>query len=282
MKKRYKLLIAIFCIIGGLFVADYLVFSINLRTTDLENPPRFCTSDFIELYKIEKISKFRSFIGHDYSDSFESERSMKHYFDPKIEYKDEPHEIKLFSPVDGKIEYIANEQVRGKQIGIRVKDHQDFIVIIFHVDPLENISEGLAVNSGDFIGYAFVDINSNTDIAIRRDLGLFHYLFFSSRYKLYSYFQVMTNSVFSEYQKCGIESREEMIIPKEVADQRTPNWNGYPEDWVYLNHSEENRALNFELNDLDIPKNIYNKYFHFFMLDICLLTTFKKYGKIIK
>ncbi|MEX2689457.1 MAG: hypothetical protein Q6351_003935 [Candidatus Njordarchaeum guaymaensis] len=59
MKKRYKLLIAIFCIIGGLFVADYLVFSINLRTTDLENPPRFCTSDFIELYKIEKISKFR-------------------------------------------------------------------------------------------------------------------------------------------------------------------------------------------------------------------------------
>ena len=49
---------------------------------DANGIPKFVTSDHIELSKIEKISKFRSGIGHDFSDNFESCRSMKHYYCP--------------------------------------------------------------------------------------------------------------------------------------------------------------------------------------------------------
>ena len=40
--------------------------------------PQFVDVNYIELEKISKISKFRSGMGHDYSDDFESCRSMKH------------------------------------------------------------------------------------------------------------------------------------------------------------------------------------------------------------
>jgi hypothetical protein len=51
--------------------------------TDANGVPRFAESNCIELHKISRISKFRSGAGHDYSDDFETCRSMKHYFDPK-------------------------------------------------------------------------------------------------------------------------------------------------------------------------------------------------------
>src|SRR5271157_4106095 len=44
--------------------------------------PTLVEADYIELPKIASISKFRSAAGHDYSDAFESCRSMKHYFRP--------------------------------------------------------------------------------------------------------------------------------------------------------------------------------------------------------
>ena len=55
-------------------------------------------SNYLDLNKIDKISKFRSGMGHDYSDDFESCRSMKHYFDPNVE---DYSLIDIFSPVDG-------------------------------------------------------------------------------------------------------------------------------------------------------------------------------------
>lgn len=45
-------------------------------------PPRFVSKNYIELGKIHRISKYRSSVGHDYSDYKESCRSLKHYFEP--------------------------------------------------------------------------------------------------------------------------------------------------------------------------------------------------------
>jgi hypothetical protein len=42
--------------------------------------PKFVGRDFTQLSKIDKISKFRSGEGHDYSDGSETCRSMKHYY----------------------------------------------------------------------------------------------------------------------------------------------------------------------------------------------------------
>ena len=57
--------------------------------------PKFVDCDYLDLDKINKISKFRSGMGHDYSDDFESCRSMKHYFNPNVE---DYSLIEIFSP----------------------------------------------------------------------------------------------------------------------------------------------------------------------------------------
>ena len=49
---------------------------------DKNGVPQFMEADYIDLSRITQISKFRSAAGHDFSDSFESCRSMKHYFWP--------------------------------------------------------------------------------------------------------------------------------------------------------------------------------------------------------
>ena len=44
--------------------------------------PLFITASHVDVSDIERISMFRSNAGHDYSDSFESCCSMKHYYRP--------------------------------------------------------------------------------------------------------------------------------------------------------------------------------------------------------
>src|SRR5688572_19041243 len=50
---------------------------------DTRGVPRLATADYIDLSKIRRVSFFRSSVGHDASDDFESCRSMKHYFMPR-------------------------------------------------------------------------------------------------------------------------------------------------------------------------------------------------------
>ena len=232
-KKILFVITAILVIVAsGVFIVDRYVMPLP---ADFDNPPQFCTSDFTELWKIQEISKFRSFAGHDYSDSFEHDRSMKHYYAPKEEFGNSNDNVSIFSPVNGTIDYIRDEshklsngEIRGKQIGIRVKNYPDFVVIIFHVNVFSNISVGDEVNSGQQLGFADIREAHDFDIAISRKIGL-------TRERLYSYFQVMTDEVFAEYQKYGISSRSEMIKPKEEVDSLTPNWGERNEDdWVTL------------------------------------------------
>ena len=51
---------------------------------DSMRTPIFASSDYINLAKISRVSRFRSGEGHDHSDDFESCRSMKHYYHPGI------------------------------------------------------------------------------------------------------------------------------------------------------------------------------------------------------
>ena len=44
--------------------------------------PRFATAFYFDLAHVERISRFRSGIGHDFSDTYETCRSMKHYICP--------------------------------------------------------------------------------------------------------------------------------------------------------------------------------------------------------
>jgi hypothetical protein len=70
--------------------------------------PQFITASHIDIADIEVVSKFRSSAGHDYTDSFETCCSMKHYFQP-VGYYDVRFTQPIYSAVDGYVFYVHKE-----------------------------------------------------------------------------------------------------------------------------------------------------------------------------
>ncbi|MCX6223550.1 MAG: hypothetical protein NTV01_02140, partial [Bacteroidia bacterium] len=70
-------------------------------------PPKVVIANYIDLTNIWRISKYRSSIGHDYSDYTEHCRSMKHYFEP-LESADWST-VKIYSPVTGEVVRVTQE-----------------------------------------------------------------------------------------------------------------------------------------------------------------------------
>ena len=175
--------------------------------------PKFVGSDYIELPRIQKISRFRSAEGHDYSDDFEDCRSMKHYFapfggDPGQQHNPSWGTISIHSPVAGTVVRVYEEWA-GTQIQIKAKDHPAFHLIIFHVAPASPVKAGDAVAEGQVLGNHFGD-QTWSDIAVGVNTP--------SGWKLVSYFDVMADSLFEDYQEAGVSSRDALIISKQERD----------------------------------------------------------------
>ena len=146
---------------GGL-VADLEAWA----TRDL---PLFITASHIDVSDIERISLFRSNAGHDYSDSFESCCSMKHYYRP-FDYYEKRFTQPIFSPVDGVILYIGVDEnsggaswlrdykeATGKQppddyldtkVFIRPDKAPNLWVRLHHVSPTQEILAAVTSSSG--------------------------------------------------------------------------------------------------------------------------------------
>ena len=201
------------------------------------NPPataidtvHFITHSYIELDKIDKISKFRSGIGHDYWDDFEHCRSMKHYFFPfdSLDWS----KIKIYAPVSGKIVKIIDEG-RGMQIKIEPNNQPFYNVIIFHIKLFNPLQEGDSVSSGQVLGTHYSN-ETYSDIAISNSS--------SNHYRLVSYFDVLPDSLLAKYQSRGAKVRSDLIISKAARDADPLNCNGEIfgsegtlENWFYLN-----------------------------------------------
>lgn len=180
------------------------------------------THSYIELDKIQKVSRFRSGIGHNYSfDPAEPCRSMKHYFVPA---SNDPTQMpKIMSPVDGTIVEITAEWA-GDKIDILAGNDADQIRIsIFHVVRVPNINVGTAVTSGELLG-THIGPQTDSDIAIMDQSGA-----------LLSYFDLMTDDVFQEFSSYSEEPiiRSSMIISKAERDQY-PLQCGPPPDEIIL------------------------------------------------
>jgi hypothetical protein len=199
--------------------------------------PKFVGADYIELSKIQMISKFRSAAGHDYSDDFEICRSMKHYFwpfggDPGQTHVPPWTAINIYSPVSGTISRMFEEWA-GTQIQIRSNDYPAFYFSIFHVTLVKPLNIGDVVTAGQRLGN-HVGEQTMSDIAVGVNTP--------SGWKLLSYFDVITDSEFQNYQARGISSRDTMIISQEArnSDPLTCNGetfanSGHLQDWVTLN-----------------------------------------------
>lgn len=204
-------------------IADIHASAFFLRLTSSTNPlpggetydvnsngiPRFAGADYIELAKIERISRFRSGEGHDYSDDFESCRSMKHYFQPSntVDWAS----IQIRSPVAGTVYRLSPEGLAGSgtQVRIKSRDFPAFYFILFHVQTNGVTSVGDAVGAGQLLG-THIGTQTTSDIAVGVNTP--------TGWKLLSYFDVMTDALFGTYQARGINSRTNAIISKEARD----------------------------------------------------------------
>lgn len=153
------------------------------------------TADYIELSKITRISRFRSGVGHDYSDSSEICRSQKHYFVPKT------YPVKIFSPVNGSISYLTQEWA-GTQVGIQAGNRT---FVIFHVNISDSLVVGSPLSAGQEIG-THIGTQTWSDIAVWENE------------QLLSYFEIMTDTVFQNYKNRGIVSRDQLIISQADRD----------------------------------------------------------------
>lgn len=219
---------------------------------DYNNLPRFIDDDFIDLTKIQSISKYRSGSGHDYSyGSGETCRSLKHYYNTKQtsasnDYKNshqglppgftKEEAIPIYSPVDGKLVSINSEQVPiGEQLDIRVTQYPKLLVRLFHIYKLPDIREGQTVTAGQPLGY--IGQYQNTDIAVFVRRGF-------TKTDYFSYFDLMTDQLFANYQARGVKDRDSLIISRAERDSNPLDCDGErflgrpdnPDDFIFLSN----------------------------------------------
>ena len=187
---------------------------------DASGVPSLIANNFVALDKITQISKFRSSAGHDYSDSLEQCRSMKHYLLPKSAYQ-QNGVIKVYAPFNGTIQTIWDENYKSSgsltntQIHIVPDANPAFTFIFFHIDLLSSeIREGKQVSAGEQLGTGHVihgTIAGDFDIALRVSTP--------SGDRLVSPFEAMTSGIFNEYVARGVSSTANLIISKSQRDQ---------------------------------------------------------------
>ncbi len=191
--------------------------------------PHFVGTEYIELNKIGRISKFRSSVGHDYHDDFEQCRSMKHYFEPKssVDWSG----IKLVAPVSGTVSRMFEEWA-GTQVQIQSKKYPTIFFIIFHIQLAAPLQVGDMLIAGQLLG-THIGSQTMSDMAVGVTTV--------KGWALISYFDVLSDSLFQQYQARGVTKRSDMIITKEVRDADTLKCagdaflgSGVIEDWVVL------------------------------------------------
>lgn len=192
--------------------------------------PKFIDKDFIQLSKIEKISKFRSGFGHSYTDGNETCRSMKHYYTPYENFR-ENNTVEIYSPVRGTIVSVLNDGygesigLKNKQVQIKPDDQQAFICVLFHCDLASSaIATGSRVQAGELLGYARLYYDDLAEYATSFDIAI--WVNTPSGMRLVSYFDTMMDAVFDSYVSRGAISRQDFIITKEARDADPLQCNG--------------------------------------------------------
>ncbi len=169
--------------------------------------PKIVTHDYIELAKIARVSRFRSGVGHDYSDDVERCRSMKHYFMPRS--GTDWGEVAISSPFAGTIGEIQTETTFGQQVRITSSSSPAVTAILFHVNLDAGVSAGATLAAGQRIG-RHIGSQTMSDIALRvRVPGGFRFV---------SYFDAMDDGVRADYAARGVATREAAIISAAERD----------------------------------------------------------------
>ena len=182
---------------------------------DANGIPKFLSS-YISIEQVKRVSKFRSGVGHDYSDDFETCRSMKHYFDVEAG-------TKVFSPLMGKVAFIRKEWA-GHKITITSGEYPAFMVEIFHLElEKPDLKVGDEVPEGTLLG-KHISNSTSSDIAIMvqtpHNGPVNDSLPRTNGIKLVSYFDALKESEFQKFNSRHSEILvpDSFIITKNVRD----------------------------------------------------------------
>ena len=178
--------------------------------------PKVVTNDFTNVGDfIEDISYFRSSAGHDYSDSFESCRSMKHYFSPREEER-ENNNVPVYSPFAGTIVQLNTEEGGGflddgvtNQRTMILSEHDSSVLaVIFHIDLQSvDLTVGSSVEAGQQLGHARMESRRG----VAHDFDIAMHLNTADGVRYVSYFELLDDDVFSGYTGFG-SYRSDFII----------------------------------------------------------------------
>ncbi len=207
---------------GGTTVTDNNPGNTSPPTYDVAKlgVPKFVNSIYIDLSQknpdgspvVNQISKFRSSQGHDYSDSYESCLSMKHYLSTP------DSNTKIYVPVTGTVTW-QDTPIVGPNFSVQSDLQPAFVFTVMHVVPLKSYKMGDHVTEGDLLGHhvgtwtssdIIVDVNDGGPKASLDGYG--------PGGRLVSYFQTLTDAAFQPFKARGINSPTDLIISKAQRD----------------------------------------------------------------
>lgn len=196
---------------------------------DKSGIPKFSVI-YTNLARISKISRFRSGIGHDYSDFVEHCRSMKHYFYPAD--TTDWSKVEIFAPVSGTLTRVEQEGF-GFKYEIQSSDYPAFRFVIFHLNPSQSRQPGDKVTEYEKLGN-HIGSSTFSDIAVIVNDP-------TRQGRMVSYFLTLTDEAFQLFKSRGISGRDSFIISREQRDASPLICNGDQfagegslENWVIL------------------------------------------------
>lgn len=113
------------------------------------------------------------------------------------------------APFDGTVALVVSDNP-GEQVWLRPDSHPQYLVEIFHMRRNQGIKHGTRIRAGQKIGHHF-NGESQSDMLVTMH-GVW-------KRRNISYFDVITDEVFAQYQALGIKERSDFIISKEERDR---------------------------------------------------------------
>lgn len=242
--------------IGVFVVVLVSIAFFSIKSAQSEPPPQL-VSNFVDLNKIEKISKYRSCTGHLVipRDGKESRSNMKHYFWVKKEFI-KNNSVEIYAPYQGYVSALYTDPDKNLEGEIWISPKKMFALMppfgmwnfsVQHVNVRQDLKVGSEVKAGELIGYAALTDKEGDSFDIvygKLNIPPKKIDNWTSPYgDLGSVFNHMGDNVFDSYKQKGIPSRQELIISKEERGQNPCRYRGEGpefeaggnlEDWVEL------------------------------------------------
>ena len=173
----------------------------------------------VNLTDMNRISRFRSSAGHNYSDPSETCRSMKHYFEPR---NNTNQTTEIYAPFRAVVVAVYNDdgpvgdnEINNQHITLQPVDYPAVQLAIFHTELAGPLTIGSIVEAGALLGWA--DLNRNGQISSDFDFAV--HINTEAGFRAISIFDIMTDDTFNEYSVwSGLNSRDDFKISKSDRD----------------------------------------------------------------